>query len=89
MNINNESINKTFFKFAIPSIVGLLIVSMQTMIDGIFVGNFVGPRGLAAINISMPYINILMSVGKMITAGYHGKDRSSPFFISIEQTDTR
>ena len=69
MNINNESIEKTFFKFAIPSIVGLLIVSMQTMIDGIFVGNFVGPRGLAAINISMPYINILMSIGMMITAG--------------------
>ena len=69
MNINNESINKTFFKFAIPSIVGLLIVSMQTMIDGIFVGNVLGPRGLAAINISMPYINILMSVGMMITAG--------------------
>lgn len=67
--MNNESIKKTFFKFAVPSIVGLLIVSMQTMIDGIFVGNYVGPRGLAAINISMPYVNILMSVGMMITAG--------------------
>lgn len=69
MNMNNESIKKTFFKFAVPSIVGLLIVSMQTMIDGIFVGNYVGPRGLAAINISMPYVNIIMSVGMMITAG--------------------
>lgn len=69
INLSTESINKTFFKFAIPSIVGLLIVSMQIMIDGIFVGNFVGPRGLAAVNISMPYINTIMSVGMMIIAG--------------------
>ena len=27
--MKNKSITKTFFKFAIPSIVGLLIVSMQ------------------------------------------------------------
>lgn len=69
LNLSTESINKMFFKFAIPSIVGLLIVSMQTMIDGIFVANFVGARGLAAINISMPYINTIMSVGMMIISG--------------------
>jgi len=69
MKLENESIKKTFFKFAIPSIIGLLIVSMQIMIDGMFVGNIVGPRGLAAINISMPYISIIMSVGMMIIAG--------------------
>jgi len=69
INLESGSINKTFFKFAVPSIVGLLIVSMQIMIDGMFVGNFVGPRGLAAINISMPYINIVMSIGMMIIAG--------------------
>lgn len=69
LNLSTESINKMFFKFAIPSIVGLLIVSMQTMIDGMFVANFVGARGLAAINISMPYINTIMSVGMMIISG--------------------
>jgi len=67
--MKNKSITKTFFKFAIPSIVGLLIVSMQTMIDGIFVGNFVGPKGLAAINLAMPYINTFMSIAMMIVVG--------------------
>ena len=69
MNLGNEPIKKTFFRYALPSILGLLIVSMQIMIDGVFVGNVVGARGLAAINISMPYINTLMSVGMMIIAG--------------------
>ncbi|UUV17852.1 MATE family efflux transporter [Fusobacteria bacterium ZRK30] len=67
--MKNESTTKTFFKFAIPSIIGLLIVSMQTMIDGMFVGNFVGPRGLAAINLAMPYVNTLTSIAMMIAIG--------------------
>lgn len=65
----NNSVGRTFFKFALPSVVGLLIVSMQTMIDGIFIGRYVGSRGLAAINISMPYINTVMSVGMMVSLG--------------------
>ncbi|WP_028856247.1 MATE family efflux transporter [Psychrilyobacter atlanticus] len=67
--MKNESTTKTFFKFAIPSILGLLIVSMQTMIDGMFVGNFVGPKGLAAINLAMPYVNTLTSIAMMIAIG--------------------
>jgi len=67
--MKNKSVTKTFFKFAIPCILSLLIVSMQTMIDGIFVGNFVGPRGLAAINLAMPYISTLISIAMMISIG--------------------
>lgn len=64
-----QSTTKTFFKFALPSVVGFLIASVQLMIDGIFVGIFVGPRGLAAINISMPYISFVMSIALMIGLG--------------------
>lgn len=39
------------------------------MIDGMFLGRNVGPLGLAAVNLSMPLINFLMSVGLMICVG--------------------
>lgn len=64
-----ENITKLFFKFAIPSIFGMLIVSLEIMIDGMFLGRNVGPLGLAAVNLSMPLINFLMSVGLMICVG--------------------
>ncbi|MEI6857106.1 MATE family efflux transporter [Psychrilyobacter sp.] len=69
LSLENGCVKKVFFKFAIPSVVGLLIVSMQIMIDGMFIGNIVGPRGLAAVNLAMPYMSTIMSIVMMISAG--------------------
>lgn len=69
ITLENGCVKKLFFKFAIPSILGMLIVSMQIMIDGIFLSKGVGPNGLAAVNISMPLINTLMSTALMICIG--------------------
>ncbi len=62
-------VKKLFFKLAVPSIVGLLVVSIQIMVDGVFIANSVGPRGLAAVNLSMPIISAIMSVGMMVSIG--------------------
>lgn len=69
LSLENGCVKKVFFKFAIPSIAGLLIVSIQIMIDGMFIGNVVGPRGLASVNLAMPYMNTIMSIVMMISAG--------------------
>lgn len=61
--------SKVFLRYATPSVVGMLVVSFQMMIDGMFVGNGVGPLGLAAVNITMPLVNLLNSVGIMIISG--------------------
>ena len=69
VSLENGSVKKLFFRFAIPSIIGMLIVSMQMMIDGFFIANTVGANGLAAINLSMPIVNFSMSMAMMICAG--------------------
>lgn len=56
-------------KYALPSVVGMLIVGLQTIIDGLFVSQGVGTLGLAAVNISMPLINVMLSVAIMIVSG--------------------
>lgn len=58
-----------FFKYALPSIVGMLIVGLQTIIDGLFVGRGVGQLGLAAVNLSMPLISSMLSVAIMVVSG--------------------
>lgn len=68
-SFENSSIKKLFFKFAIPSTIGMLIVAFQIMIDGIFVANVIGANGLAAINISMPLLTFFTSVAIMISSG--------------------
>lgn len=69
VSLENGNVTKLFFRFAIPSIIGMLIVSMQMMIDGFFVANIVGAKGLAAINLSMPVISFFTSISFMICAG--------------------
>lgn len=68
-SLSNLSTQKAFFKLALPSVIGMLIVSMQMMIDGFFIANSVGASGLAAINLSMPLVNLFMSISMMICAG--------------------
>lgn len=60
---------RKLLRYAAPSIVGMLIVSVQMMIDGMFVSRGVGPLGLAAVNISMPLVNAMLSVAIMIISG--------------------
>ena len=43
-----------FAKFAIPSIIGMLMYAVYIFIDAIFVGQWVGKEGLAAISIVYP-----------------------------------
>lgn len=67
--LESKNVSRLFFKFAVPSIIGMLIVSIQMMVDGIFVANTQGASGLAAINLSMPIIQFTNSIAMMIAAG--------------------
>ncbi len=55
--------------FSLPSIVMMLFTSVYGIVDGIFVSNFAGKQPFAAINLIMPYIMVLGTVGFMIGTG--------------------
>ena len=58
-----------FFKYVIPSMLGFLAVSSASIIDGYFVGNYVGSVSLAAINVSFPLFNLLFGFALMFAVG--------------------
>jgi putative MATE family efflux protein len=59
----------TFFKYLIPSVVGMLAMTSASIVDGIFIGNFVGITALAAVNLIMPILALLFGVGLMLSIG--------------------
>lgn len=63
------SVLKTILIYAIPSVVSMWIFTIYTMVDGMFIGNFVGPLGLAGVNIAMPLVNLTFAIGIMIAVG--------------------
>ena len=58
-----------FFHYAIPSVIGILAATSAGIIDGFFIGNFVGSAALAAVNISMPAFYLFAAVVFMLAIG--------------------
>ncbi|MBC2850233.1 hypothetical protein H5J22_02035 [Cetobacterium sp. 8H] len=67
--MKNKNMLKTFFNYSIPSVFAMWIYSLYTMVDGIFIGKYVGPLGLAGVNLTMPLINFIFAIGIMIAIG--------------------
>ncbi len=62
MNVLNAPIIPLFVRYSLLSVLGMLAVSSAGIIDGYFVGNYVGSYGLAAINVVMPIFSLLFGI---------------------------
>jgi len=60
---------RKFLKYVIPSVLAMWIYSLYTLINGIFVAKGVGEIALAAVNISMPYVNATFAVAILFAIG--------------------
>lgn len=60
---------KLFAKLAVPSLISMFFSSIYMMVDGVFVGSYIGTKALAAINLVFPFIIILFAFGDMIATG--------------------
>lgn len=56
-------------RFTLPSITMMIFTSIYGVVDGIFVSNFAGKTPFAAINLIMPYLMILGTIGFMVGTG--------------------
>lgn len=62
-------VSKVFFIFCIPAILSMLIAGMQTMIDGMFVGNILGTNAMASINIAAPFMQLILGMSMIVSIG--------------------
>lgn len=70
----NQSISKKFtfsslLLFALPTMVMMVVMSLYTIVDGVFVSRFVGTNALSSINIVYPIINIVLGIAVMFATG--------------------
>ena len=66
---NKNTLHKKFASYVLPSVAAMWIYTIYTMVDGIFVARGVGKDALAAVNISMPMINIAFALGILCAVG--------------------
>lgn len=71
MNLENIKQHKgqIILQFAIPSIIAMVLTSMINIVDGMFIGNYIGTKGLAAVNLGLPIVYLYLAIGLMIAVG--------------------
>lgn len=60
---------RKLIRFTLPSVAMLIFSSVYGVVDGFFVSNFAGKTSFAAVNLIMPFLMILSTVGFMFGTG--------------------
>ena len=60
---------RKLLRFTAPSIMMMIFTSIYSVVDGLFVSNFVGKTPFAALNFIFPFIMLLSAVGFMLGTG--------------------
>ncbi|SHI53917.1 MATE family efflux transporter [Pseudozobellia thermophila] len=64
-----EPIGKLLVKQAVPASIGILVMSLNVLVDSIFVGNWIGAIAIAAINVVLPVSFFIGALGMAIGIG--------------------
>ncbi len=64
-----QPIGKLLIKQAVPASIGILVMSLNILVDTIFVGQWIGPTAIAAINVVLPVSFFIAALGMAIGIG--------------------
>jgi putative MATE family efflux protein len=67
--LGTDSIPKLLVKQALPASIGILVMSLNILIDTIFVGQWIGSNAIAAINVVLPVSFFIAALGMAIGVG--------------------
>ncbi|MGC9332390.1 MAG: MATE family efflux transporter, partial [Bacteroidales bacterium] len=67
--LGNEKIPRLLLNMSLPSIMGMLAVTLYNVVDTIFVGRGVGTMAIAALSVSMPFLMCIVIFGQSIGIG--------------------
>ncbi|GAB6149731.1 MATE family efflux transporter [Clostridium novyi] len=66
---SDQKIGKLLIKFAIPTMLSLLVMELYNMVDTIFVGSTIGAVAIGALTIALPIQKLITSTGLMMAVG--------------------
>ncbi|MBQ0769043.1 MAG: MATE family efflux transporter [Bizionia sp.] len=67
--LGTETISKLLVKQAVPASIGILVMSLNILVDTIFVGHWIGSTAIAAINVVLPVSFFIAALGMSIGVG--------------------
>lgn len=68
-DLGTQPIGKLLIKQAVPASIGILVMSLNILVDTIFVGQWIGSTAIAAINVVLPVSFFIAALGMSIGIG--------------------
>ena len=67
--LGSAPLGKLLVKFAVPSIISMLVSALYNIVDQIFIGQGVGYLGNAATNVAFPFTTVSTAIALMMGIG--------------------
>lgn len=67
--LGEKPVLKLLMQYAVPAIVAMVASSLYNIIDGIFIGQGVGPQAIMGLALTLPVMNISAAFGAMVGVG--------------------
>lgn len=64
-----QSLLKQFFHFSAATVASLMVFFLYSIVDGLFVARGVGEYAMTAVNLSVPFVNLLFSIAVIFAVG--------------------
>lgn len=69
LKLRDGAIAPLFRTYVIPGVIALLFVGLQTIIDGVVLGNFVGANALASVSLILPCYSFMAALSIVVGVG--------------------
>ena len=67
--LGTESIGKLLLKFSIPAMIGMIVNALYSIVDAMFIGQYVGSLALGGVSIASPVIVVFLAFTMLIGIG--------------------
>ena len=67
--LGTESIGRLLLKFSIPAMVGMIVNALYSIVDAMFIGQYVGSLALGGVSIASPVIVVFLAFTMLIGIG--------------------
>ncbi|MDF7667833.1 MATE family efflux transporter [Orbaceae bacterium ESL0727] len=83
-DFKHKKISTLFWQYALPAIIGTIVNTLYNIIDGVFIGHWIGREALSAAGLILPVMNLAAAIGMLVGIG--SASRIS-IFLGRNQTD--
>ena len=64
-----QPVGQLLWRYSLPAVVGMLVMSLYNVVDRMFIGQGVGPAAITGLAITFPVMNVSAALGILIGAG--------------------